>query len=238
MEFDDHTSNDTGETPEAHDVGPAPNSKRRLIISSAPLLITIANRPAWANMCSVSGAMSGPHSGQPHVEACLGCTPGFWKNNYAAWPFGDPGLEIPGILLDTGDCVKKDGTLEDPFKKNCKIWAEGSGTLFDDPLLFPNAAVDLGLSGLSLMNVLWFATKNGGNVPFAHAFGGHIVAGLFNSASFSEEYGYTAQGFVNMIEAAFSGSFPAGINTQEELKDLLDTNNNRGCPLNAHGDPN
>ena len=184
--------------------------------------------------------MSGPNSGQPHIEACLGCTPGFWKNNFHAWPVGDPGLQVEGVEdLYTGECTQINGN-EDNEKWNCKTWDFTTGTKFVD--VFPNAAAALGLvsyegSTLSLMGVLWFGVKKGNEeVPFAHAFGAHIVAGLFNAATFSEEYGYTAQAFVDMIELAFgSMQFPNGVNSLHELKDILDEHNNRGCPIDAHG---
>lgn len=227
--MENHKHSDDRPTP-SQDRQVASDTRRKLILATPPLLIGIANRPAWANMCSISGTMSGPHSGQPQVEACLGCTPGFWKANPEAWPLGYPGKADDGTVdIFTGECVQTTGN---PGTSTCKVW-DNSGTKFCE--LFPNCGV-IGLDAdLSLMNVLWLGDKNN-NVPFGHALGAHIVAGLFNSVSFSEEYGYNGQEFVDMINNVLdNGVFPDGIHSLEELKDALDDNNNRGCPLNAHG---
>lgn len=57
-------------------------SRRRLTGAGLGVsaIFTLASRPVWANQCTLSGMMSGNLSA-PIVEACAGCTPGYWKQN-------------------------------------------------------------------------------------------------------------------------------------------------------------
>ena len=85
---------------------PAPvNSSRRRFGKAglaAPVIMTLASRPVWGSgtgKCSLSGdIMSGNVSRHDDYDCTTGygCTPGFWKNNTAAWPAG----------YDPGECIK------------------------------------------------------------------------------------------------------------------------------------
>ncbi len=93
-------------------------SRRRFATASAPVLLTLANRPAMANMCSVSGRMSGNMSGANMVK-CVGDSPSEWvssgavPNDYQTIKFSDQytGHSIPlqdpdltlAAALDLGD---------------------------------------------------------------------------------------------------------------------------------------
>jgi len=208
---------------------PKSKSRRKIIQATPPLLLGIVNRPAWANMCSISGSMSGPHSGQQTID-CMGCTPGIWKTKPDRWPVAEVGNEIAGEEDPyTGECTKSTGS---GGKSTCKYW-DNSGTKFN--VLFPNGTDILGISSpeygtdLSLMQVLWIGTI--GKAGVYEVLGAHIVAGLFNSAAFSDSYGYSAGAFIDLVNAALAGNFPEGISTLEGFKNQLDFMNNRGCPL-------
>lgn len=209
---------------------PRSKSRRKIIQVTPPLLLGVVNRPAWANMCSISGSMSGPHSGQQTID-CMGCTPGMWKTRPERWPVAEVGNEIGGVTDPyTGECTKATGGGSG--KSTCKYW-DNSGTKFN--LIFPNGTNILGISSpdygtdLSLMQVLWIGTI--GKAGVNEVLGAHIVAGLFNSAAFSDSYGYTVGAFIDLVNAALGGNFPEGASDLEEFKNILDTMNNRGCPL-------
>lgn len=63
--------------------------RRRLMLGgvSAPLLMTIASRPAWANgdTCTPSALASANLSGQ-HTQGGCGKSAGFWSQKQYAWP--------------------------------------------------------------------------------------------------------------------------------------------------------
>ena len=212
---------------------PKSKSRRKIIQVTPPILLGIVNRPAWANMCSISGSMSGPHSGQQTID-CMGCTPGIWKTKPGRWPVAEVGNEIGGVEdPNTGECIQATGGASS--KATCKLW-DNTGTKFND--IFPNGTTILGLSDpdhpewgsdLSLMQVLWLGTNNKAGIN--EVLGAHIVAGLFNAAEFADSYGYSAANFIVLVNAALAGTFPEGISTLEEFKNKLDYMNNRGCPI-------
>ena len=97
-----------GETKEA-DV-----EKRRRFIKgagiAAPVIMALANRPAFGAVCTVSGFISvdpGNLSAAGHVVAsCGGKSPGYWKNNLGDWPTGyvpvaGPGGTPPATIMST-----------------------------------------------------------------------------------------------------------------------------------------
>jgi hypothetical protein len=71
----------------------ANESRRRLVkgaLGSAPLIMTVASRPAWALNCTHSGQMSGNMSGIAQGDTCggEGCPPDFWKTHIEEWADG------------------------------------------------------------------------------------------------------------------------------------------------------
>ena len=69
----------------------ATNEGRRRILkgalATAPVIMTVASRPAWALNCTHSGQMSGNMSGAADGEECggEGCSPGYWKTHPEMW---------------------------------------------------------------------------------------------------------------------------------------------------------
>ncbi|MBL4584070.1 MAG: hypothetical protein JKX83_05580 [Pseudomonadales bacterium] len=109
----------------------------------APIVLTVGARPAFANMCSISGGGS-PGSNQQQPDACLGCTPGYWKRNVHAWPnIMSAGITgVDGLEPAEGTCSP---TSTGNVNSTCKVYLN-DGTRFDD--IFTNAQ-NLLLSGVT-----------------------------------------------------------------------------------------
>lgn len=63
------------------------NTRRQFIqkvITTAPVILTVASRPVWAANCTMSGILSGNLS---DINVCggQGCPAVFWAKNQAAW---------------------------------------------------------------------------------------------------------------------------------------------------------
>lgn len=200
-----------------HEAEPAPTgtslTRRRFGKAglAAPVMLSLASRPVWgtSQLCSLSGDIfSGNISNHDHRDCTegFGCTPGFWKNNTDAW--GPTGFS-------PGQCVSRnesDGT--------CSEWdAFGEGTPFADVFGFAPLCAP---AYVTLMEVL--QTCNG-HLDW------HATAAALNAAHPAIPYGATLTQVVAAYAKARNGE--VGI---EDLKDVFDNMNNRGCPLNAHGD--
>ena len=201
--------------------------RRKLVIGAVPVAASLISRPIWAGgssfgRCTISGAFSGPSSSQED-QLCQGLTPGYWKNAVKhAWP----------SPYQPGTCSSGSGA------GNCQAWA-GNGTLFSTvfPIcaaLMPSLYPAFPWASADLMVVLQ-ESKSGNNSSVAPALqlAFHVVAGLFNSADPSVNYGYTALEFITIVENfcfnfnGATGPVPgAGQMTIEEFKDLLDARNN------------
>lgn len=76
----------------------AARRRRRLLLggASAPLLLTIASRPAWAggDICTASALASANLSGQHTQDGCSKSA-GFWKQKPEQWPTG------PNVFFST-----------------------------------------------------------------------------------------------------------------------------------------
>jgi len=178
---------------------------------AAPVMMTLASRPVWGTnqLCSLSGDIfSGNISDHDHRDCTegFGCTPGFWKNNTDAWP---------PTGFSPGQCLERDEILG-----TCTLWdAFGEGTPFADvfgftPLCAPGYA--------TLMEVL--QTCNG-HLDW------HATAAALNAAHPSIPFGAS----LAQVVAAYTKARNFEVDN-EVLKDVFDNMNNRGCPLNAHGD--
>lgn len=68
---------------------------------SGSVLMTLASRPAMANHCSVSGAMSGNMSRPAHGVSCAGLAPSDWRETPDEWcsPYS------PGTCDSSSDCT-------------------------------------------------------------------------------------------------------------------------------------
>lgn len=120
-------------------------SRRKFAKASviAPALLTVGARPAFANMCSISGGGS-PGSNQQQPDACLGCTPGFWKRNVHAWPnVVDAGVDgVDGVEPAEGSCTPMSTGSS---SSTCKVYFN-DGTRFND--VFTNGHAQL-MSGVT-----------------------------------------------------------------------------------------
>lgn len=171
---------------------PVSSSRRRLVLTTAPILLAVANRPAWANMCSISGAMSGPSSGRTDdPEVCSGLSPGAWKASQTVWP-------SPFTQETTFNTAFKDIYATE------KLGIEG---YFYD---------DYGRKDITLINLL----KLRGNEDPYQA-GAHICAGLLNAAEFGEGWGYSVTQYQTLIRNVLDGVYPIGIKDLEHFSAVL-----------------
>ncbi|MGE5386967.1 MAG: hypothetical protein ACM3SV_13880 [Betaproteobacteria bacterium] len=138
-------------------------SRRRLLrggLAAAPVLMTLANRPAFgANGATPSAFGSMNSSRTDSVVEATGVSPGYWKNHTANWP--SPYRPLPSSNT-AGFAANSPAT---------------AATLFDDVFVggrFP---------GKTLLQILSpeqsISGHNGGNVAVARA----ITAALLNAAS-------------------------------------------------------
>ncbi len=151
------------EAPENKPVTTYAQSRRRLLrggLAAAPVLMTLANRPAFgANGATPSAFGSMNASRTDSVVEATGVSPGYWKTHTNAWP--SPYRALPGG--NTAGLVAAS--------------AATSATLFDD--VFPGGR----FPGKTLLQILspesTTTGNNGGNVAVARA----IAAALLNAAS-------------------------------------------------------
>lgn len=193
---------------------PVNSSRRRFGKAglAAPVMMTLASRPVWgttAGGCSLSGdILSGNVSNNQARNDCTtgyGCTPGFWKNNTAAW---GPTTYSPGQCDNYDD----EGMCEmwDAFGAVTQFAAE-----FGSP---PGCAPDYA----TLMEVLQTCS---GHVAW------HATAALLNAAHPYIDFGAT----VTQVREAWNKMLSGEVDAVQ-LQQVFDNMNNRGCPLNAHGD--
>ncbi|MET0094009.1 MAG: hypothetical protein ABW120_10770 [Sedimenticola sp.] len=168
---------------------------------AAPVIMSLTSRPVLGQCVSVSGFMSG-NASHPHECIGYGCTPGYWKQNPAAWTCAG---YVPGA------CMKWDKN------GNCTGFTSvpGTATEFADVFMRPHPS-----GYLTLMEVLH--RSNGNDIYF------HAIAAVLNSRCF--EYGTTENDIVNAVNTVVDSGDSVKI---EALKNILDDNNNRGCPYNA-----
>ncbi len=172
---------------------------------AAPLIYTLASKPAFGNHCSISGHLSGNLS-KPHDHECGGCTPGYWGQHPENWP------DLSTVAYHPGSCT--DGMAGPHCKFNSY---NNDGTMFHD------ATYGFGGSlypGDSMMIVI----QRGGNEDF-YQLGAHACAALLNSIVLGEEtYGMTPE----QVKQLFYDNYavdPIG------LKNTFQMMNERFCPL-------
>jgi len=160
------------------------NKKRRSLTKTglaAPVIMCLANRPAFGAVCTVSGFISatpGDLSSQRHVvDSCGGFSPGAWCTPYngdGSW------LEITWDTL-----VWTPGGPETKLKISVHGVNEGLGnrsiTRFPSDPAGTTMATAFGYNGYlgseSMYDVLWM-----GGTADPEQFGAHIVAALLNAA--------------------------------------------------------
>lgn len=150
---------------------------------ATPVILTLANRPAFGAVCTLSGFTSysptNP-SGVRHVESsCGGLSPGAWRNPDAgngdgsreqwirAGYFPNPRQAVSETSEDKVGKVKGGGKLESPDVSGGAAYDDPPGTSFDE-------AFGLTGSGLGTMHDVLL------NEPGTLAF--HAVAALLNTS--------------------------------------------------------
>jgi nitrite reductase/ring-hydroxylating ferredoxin subunit len=185
---------------------------------SAPILMSLFSRPAWGVACSPSSLASGNASGR-HENDCdgNGCTPGFWKNNTAAWL---------GTGYSPGACTRWQGN-------QCKEWNTAGATKFFDVFLFHASIPSSNPAQVTLLEVMLEHEKAGNLGTYEN----HLVAALLNAAKAPFLYGTTVEQIIELARAVHNGTTYQGqMVSQSEYFSLLVRMNESGtCFLNAHG---
>lgn len=207
-----------------------PNLTRRSLYKAslaAPVILSAASRSAWGTeFCSISGFMSGNLS-QPGGEDCsgVGCTPGFWKNNYIPWVCAG---------YNPGTCKKKvNGTytvvpLLECHGGNPVIEASTGNTWGDMFSCPPPSGYDF-TSATPLITILQ-STGNGSDGLNDFNLPQHAVAAVLNASCLGEDYGPSpAEVIAAVCDVLSSGD----VIRQEAFKNTLVRMNERGCPLGA-----
>jgi len=181
-------------------------SRRRLIkgIAAAPLVMTLASRPALSrNFCSISGWGSVHPSGRPEGYAyCEGRSPGFWKTYWssstsAAWALTgfNPGPTNP-ITGDSHDysipTLVELGTLT-TIEQSAYITGIQAASTFDQLMgtgtLLPDNPAGLPITRPTIMQIFhdkFYKQSLPNNAAF------HYCASLLNAAAWGEGgYGYS-----------------------------------------------
>lgn len=194
---------------------------------ASPVLMSLLSRPAWAQVCSISGLTSGNVSEPagalgPCSADGIGCTPGFWKNNPEAW--------VVNTSYSPGSCASWNNG------GNCTEWSTEGGTSFWDAFgcVAPDGDPDV-LDTPTMMDLLILAEKDGATVN--HAWQAHWVAALLN-ASASPTFGSSPQGIIDAVCGVVAGTFTDNNGepiTAAQLHEVLVYMNERDCPMNAHG---
>lgn len=185
-------------------------------IASVPVMLTLSSRPVWARSCSVSGQMSGNLS-DANEEPCggQGCTPGFWKtHSFSHWSPQFPPDEL--FMTVFGVDAFPGLSLYEVINLRC-------ADLNDGPILDM-----VGLPGSCFFMAPPPVAIQERQVRQAIIqLGFHAVAALQNAAT-EVSYDLTVMQVTDMFAAAYSSCSKASI---EDLKDILDTYNNQGCPF-------
>ena len=178
-------------------------TRRKLLVGGlvvAPAMLTLTNRPAFANHCTVSGMASGNLSNR-HEGPCEALRIEFWRTNPTQWPafVAGPcnplGRRLFGMCEDYSEPDQT--ALEDGVKSN-KITAHEAhmcrtsrrGTRCSE--VFGTGIVDP--RDLTMMQALWLG-RGGPSPVIAHA-----VAAVLNAHYFGKEaFGYSPDEIVEMI---------------------------------------
>lgn len=178
----DHESRDTGtarSTGERHD-----ESRRRLLRGAAatPIIFTLASRPAWGGVCTISVMASDNLSHPGRTDDCNGCTPGYWKQHPGMWP----------APYEPGTCEedKENGM----GASGCQDYAN-DGTQFRHVFGLAHPAGP----NKTMMQVMQL---DGNGDPYE--LGAHAVAAVLNAAYWGAEiYGYTPDEIVHMYNMRY-----------------------------------
>ena len=196
----------------------APSASRRRFVlgggAMAPVIVTLASRPALANVCTVSGTLSGNMS-RPDAADCRGLTPAFWQSNPGQWPkyvVGpcNPITNVGGVCADYSVPTVEDlaGAVIAGALTQAEVDAyllAPKGTPFSS-VFGPGIAAD---PDLTLMQALWLV-----ETPVL----GHAVAAILNSVHFGPAmFGYTEAELVHMVATMVLGGNAAQLLIDLEL---------------------
>ena len=212
-------------------VGAAPKdapgaSRRRVILGGAavaPVIVTLASRPALANVCTVSGTLSGNMS-RPDAADCRGLTPGYWKTHPNQWPRYVPGPCNPlSNQHGHGTCndysVPSMDDLADAVVAGALTQAAVDAYLLAPHGTLFSAVFGSGLTNdpsVTLMQALWLddTPMGGGSAPVL----AHSVAALHNSVHFgATQFGYAEAEIVHMVAPMISSGDAAQLLADLEL---------------------
>ncbi len=198
--------------------------RRRLIkgaVGAAPLLITLASRPAWGGNVCWSGIQSGNVSGHRNEECVGGRTPGYYMSNVGAgggpgWPTYDP---LQGISIDSGCAdLKPNGSISNEDKR---LFSDESATNVPGTTLgqlFYSAPSNL--RDYTLMQILH--QKNG-------SFAWHAIATYFNAHNFPT-FIFRPEQALAIINDIFAMGYHIDTRgttwTEHQMKDMFDASNN------------
>jgi hypothetical protein len=191
---------------------------------AAPLLVTLASRPAWGGNVCWSGIQSGNVSGHRNEECTGGRTPGYYKVNVAqhgtdpGWPTYD---SLQNLTIDSGCAdLKSNGTI-DP--QTCMA-------LFSDP----NAT---NVPGTKLRELFWSAQNHPlGDFTlmqilhqYEPSFSFHAIATYFNALNFDSFIFRPVQALAIINDIYQSGQHidsTGRVWTEHQIKNLFDASNN------------
>ncbi len=169
-------------------------------LASAPIILTLASRPALANHCSISGMMSGNLS-KPHEVECQGLSPGYWKTHPEDWcgqfepgpcnPLtGNQGMgtcsdySVPSEEELT-DALTNETLTQEQINAYKAELASNQGSEFN--IVFGDSFTD----NLTLMQAMWLSD---------HSVLAHSVAALLNACKFGvDAYGLSVDGVIQMV---------------------------------------
>lgn len=163
--------------------------RRRLMLGgvSAPLLMTIASRPAWAGgeTCTPSALASANLSGQ-HTQGGCGKSAGFWSVKQHVWPDGISPGELFGSIFSVTVITKGHKTVDfGPMTLGTVITLPG----FENPY-------KLGLHAVgALVNSYAYPTSHANNPGFPYT-PAEVIA-LFNTHA-----GTDPEGLATLFETA------------------------------------
>ncbi len=196
----------------------APNTSRRRFVlgggAMAPVIVTLASRPALANVCSVSGTLSGNMS-RPDAVDCRGLTPSYWQTHPGQWPKYVVGPCNP-LSNPSGTCSDYSVPSTDDLA-GAVIAGALTQAEVDAYLLAPKGTLFSSVFGsgltidptLTLMQALW-----ADDAPVL----GHAVAAILNSVHFGAAmFGYTEAEIVHMVATMIGGGNLAQLLADLEL---------------------
>ncbi len=170
---------------------------------AAPVILSLASRPAFGAICTPSGFVSySPNnpSGVRHVvDGCGGLSPGAWKNPYAG--NGDGSFRdwlAAGYLPNDPDEQPPNAGAGNNTSGIRRYKRDNPGPYV--PTLFTDAFGGYGPSGLSMHDVLL-------DLPGSLEF--HAAATLLNAASGIPGY-MSPSTVINLYIASFTGTYSSG----------------------------